>query len=151
LTIAEALESVPEFKEAYESGTYLKELIETARDMEGVVRNAGTHAAGVIIADQPIVNMVPLHRPTSGAEDSPVKVVTPSLIWEFWMPSGFYKVDFSRLATLTIMSRGNRIDLPAAQNPPRLDLHNIPTDDPEPLSSLATDIPPAPFSWKAMG
>ncbi len=45
LTIAEAMESVPEFKAAYETGSYMKELIETARDMEGAVRNAGTHAA----------------------------------------------------------------------------------------------------------
>ncbi len=108
LTIAEAMESVPEFKAAYESGSYLKDLIETARDMEGAVRNAGTHAAGVIIADQPIVNLVPLHRPTSGSEDSPIKVVT-----QFDMgvleAQRLLKVDFLGLATLTIMARASTL------------------------------------------
>ena len=51
----------------YESESYLQELIDTASEMEGVVRNAGTHAAGVVIADQPLVDYVPLHRPTGTA------------------------------------------------------------------------------------
>jgi DNA polymerase III subunit alpha len=128
LTIAEAMESVPEFKEAYESSPNLKGLIETARDMEGAVRNAGTHAAGVIIADQPIVNLVPLHRPTSGSDDSPVKVVT-----HFDMgvldAQRLLKVDFLGLATLTIMARAS--DLIYHRHNIRLNLQNIPTDDAE--------------------
>ncbi len=128
LTIAEAMETVPDFKEAYESSPNLKNLIETARDMEGVVRNAGTHAAGVIIADQPIVNLVPLHRPTSGSDDSPVKVVT-----QFDMgvldAQRLLKVDFLGLATLTIMARAT--DLIYNRHNIRLNLQNIPTDDPE--------------------
>jgi DNA polymerase-3 subunit alpha len=128
LTIAEAMETVPEFKEAYESSPNLKSLIETARDMEGAVRNAGTHAAGVIIADQPIVNLVPLHRPTSGSDDSPVKVVT-----QFDMgvldAQRLLKVDFLGLATLTIMARAT--DLIYNRHNIRLNLQNIPTDDAE--------------------
>ncbi len=128
MTIAEAMESVPEFKTAYEEGTYLKELIETARDMEGAVRNAGTHAAGVIIADQPIVNVVPLHRPTSGSDESPIKVVT-----QFDMgvldAQRLLKVDFLGLATLTIMARAT--ELIYQRHNIRFNLQNIPTDDPE--------------------
>ena len=41
-----------------------------------MVRNAGTHAAGVVITDIPMVEYSPLHRPTSGSEDSPIKTVT---------------------------------------------------------------------------
>ena len=44
--------------------------------MEGVARNAGTHAAGVVITDEPLLDYLPLHRPTSGSEDSPIKSVT---------------------------------------------------------------------------
>jgi DNA polymerase III subunit alpha len=72
--------------------------------MEGVVRNAGTHAAGVVITDEPIVNYVPLNRPTSGSEDSPIKTVTQfemSIIESL----GLLKVDFLGLRTLTIMAR----------------------------------------------
>ncbi len=134
LTIAEAMETVPEFKEAYESSPNLKSLIETARDMEGVVRNAGTHAAGVIIADQPIVNLVPLHRPTSGSDDSPVKVVT-----QFDMgvldAQRLLKVDFLGLATLTIMARAT--DLIYNRHNIRLNLQNIPTDDPETFAFIS--------------
>ena len=72
--------------------------------MEGVVRNAGTHAAGVIITDKPTIEYLPLHRPTSGAaEDNPIKTVT-----QFEMSHiddlGLLKVDFLGLATLTIMA-----------------------------------------------
>ena len=74
--ISEALEEVNEFKELYQNTPYLRELIDTASQMEGVVRNAGTHAAGVIITDRPILDYLPLHRPTGTAGDSPVQTVT---------------------------------------------------------------------------
>ena len=106
ITLKEALVDISEFKAMYESESYLKELIDTAADMEGVVRNAGTHAAGVVIADQPLVDYVPLHRPTgtAAAEASPIKIVT-----QFEMgvieSLGLLKVDFLGLSTLTIMAR----------------------------------------------
>ncbi len=97
--------------------------------MEGVVRNAGTHAAGVIITDKPIIEYIPLHRPTgSSAEDSPVKTVT-----QFEMSVleslGLLKVDFLGLATLTIMARA--CDLIRERHGIDFNLDNIPTDDPE--------------------
>jgi len=148
LTIAEAIESVPEFKNVYESGSYLKELIETARDMEGAVRNAGTHAAGVIIADQPIVNVVPLHRPTSGSEDSPIKVVT-----QFDMgvldAQRLLKVDFLGLATLTIMARAT--DLIFERHGVRLNLQNIPTDDPETFDFISKGHTAGTFQLEGNG
>ncbi|MBE0696722.1 MAG: DNA polymerase III subunit alpha, partial [Anaerolineaceae bacterium] len=75
-SIAEALEQVPELKKLYDETEYLKDLIDTASQMEGVVRNAGTHAAGVVITDEPVASYVPLNRPPSGSEDSPIKTVT---------------------------------------------------------------------------
>src|SRR5512139_736774 len=76
VTIEGTLEENAEFKEVYNSAGYVKELIDTASKMEGVVRNAGTHAAGVIITDKPIIEYIPLHRPTGSSEESPVKIVT---------------------------------------------------------------------------
>ena len=70
VTIKRPLEDIPEFKQLYELEDYLKDLIDTAADMEGVVRNAGTHAAGVVIADRPLVEYMPLHRPTGAAATS---------------------------------------------------------------------------------
>ena len=129
VTIAQALEEVPEFKQAYSEASYLKDLIDTAKEMEGVVRNAGTHAAGVIITDKPVIEYIPLHRPTgSSAAASPVKTVS-----QFEMSIldslGLLKVDFLGLATLTIMARA--CDLIQQRHGIVYTLDNIPTDDPE--------------------
>jgi DNA polymerase III subunit alpha len=103
-SISESLNTINELRELYESTPYLKELIDTAQHMEGVVRNVGTHAAGVVISDRSIQEYVPLHRPTSNSEDTPVKTVT-----QYEMAHldalGMLKVDFLGLATLTIMQR----------------------------------------------
>jgi DNA polymerase-3 subunit alpha len=125
--IKEALEEVNDFKQLYENTPYLRDLIDTANLMEGVVRNAGTHAAGVIITDKPIIEYLPLHRPTgSSAAESPIKTVT-----QFEMKVvdalGLLKVDFLGLATLTIMARA--CDLIEERYGVHLTLENIPTDD----------------------
>jgi DNA polymerase-3 subunit alpha len=127
VSIPEALEQVTEFKQLYDSKNYFKELIDTAAQMEGVVRNAGTHAAGVIITDQPTIEYIPLHRPTgSSIDDSAIKTVT-----QFEMSNvddlGLLKVDFLGLSTLTIMARA--CDLIEARHEVKLHLGNIPTDD----------------------
>ncbi len=128
VSVNEALELVPDLKKVTEETDYIKELVQTASNMEGSVRNAGTHAAGVIITDRPIIEYVPLHRPTSGSEDSPIKTVTQfemSIVESL----GLLKVDFLGLATLTIMQRA--CDLIEARTGRKLNLNNIPIDDPE--------------------
>jgi len=129
VTIGQALDEVPDFKNAYENEDYLKTLIDTAASMEGVVRSAGTHAAGVIITDRPIIEYIPLHRPTGAtASESPIKTVT-----QFEMnvvdSLGLLKVDFLGLATLTIMAKA--CDLIRERHGIDYSLQNIPTDDPE--------------------
>jgi DNA polymerase-3 subunit alpha len=128
VTIEEALEHVPEFKQVYDSAGYIKDLVDTAKGMEGVVRNAGTHAAGVVVTDRPVVEYLPLHRPTGSADDSPVKTVT-----QFEMSiidaQGLLKVDFLGLSTLTVMARA--CDLIRERHGMDLNLDNIPLDDPE--------------------
>jgi len=133
ITITQALEEVTELKQVYaEAGKdsdkgYLKELIDTAAKMEGVVRNVGTHAAGVVIADKSLLEYLPLHRPTGNAEDTPIKTVT-----QFEMgileTLGMLKVDFLGLITLTIMQRA--CELIEQRHGVKLDLNNIPLTDP---------------------
>jgi DNA polymerase-3 subunit alpha len=128
VTIPEALESVPAFKEAYESAAYLKDLIDTATRLEGVARNAGTHAAGVIITDAPLTDYVPLHRPTKGsAEDSPIGAVT-QFEMQVLDSLGLLKVDFLGLSTLTVMARA--CEQIRRRHGVALDIHSIPIDDP---------------------
>jgi DNA polymerase-3 subunit alpha len=128
VTIKEVLEESSELKELYNSAEYYRELIDTASKMEGTVRNAGTHAAGVIITDKPIIDYVPLHRPTGHTEEIPIKTVTQyemSIIDHL----GLLKVDFLGLTTLTIMSKA--CELIQQRHGKSFDLRSIPTDDPE--------------------
>src|SRR5215211_4787949 len=120
--------AVPEFKEIYSSQPHLRELIDTAAKMEGTVRNAGTHAAGVVISDRPIVEYLPLHRPTSNSEETPIKTVT-----QFEMgildSLGMLKVDFLGLITLSVMAKA--CDMIEKRHRIKFDLDNIPLDDPK--------------------
>jgi DNA polymerase-3 subunit alpha len=120
--------AVPEFKEIYESQPHLRELIDTAAKMEGTVRNAGTHAAGVVISDKPIVEYLPLHRPTSNSEETPIKTVT-----QFEMgileKLGMLKVDFLGLITLSVMAKA--CDMIEKRHGIRFTLDNIPLDEPK--------------------
>src|SRR5579883_3475251 len=62
VTIEQAIAESPQLKEAYEKDGQVRELLETAKKLEGLVRNAGVHAAGVVIAPRPLTDLVPLHR-----------------------------------------------------------------------------------------
>lgn len=128
MSLSEALEQVPDFKAAYNADIKVKNLVDTAIHMEGVVRNAGTHAAGLVIADKPITDYLPIHRPTSGSEESPVKTVT-----QFEMgildSMGMLKIDFLGLSTLTVMARA--CDVIKQRHNLELTLDNIPTNDPD--------------------
>jgi DNA polymerase-3 subunit alpha len=146
--IKEALETVPEFKALYDSADYLKTLIDTAAEMEGVVRNAGTHAAGVVISDEPMLQYIPLHRPTSGSEESPIKAVSQfemSIIESL----GLLKVDFLGLATLTIMQRA--CNLIEERHGIRFTLENIPIDDEATFRFLAQGHTAGVFQLEGTG
>ncbi len=128
-TIPEALETVSALREIYEETPYLREVIDIAAQLEGVARNAGTHAAGVIITDVPIVEYIPLNRPTSGSlEDNPIGAVTQFDL-NVLDSLGLLKVDFLGLSTLTVMARA--CSLIKDRHGIELDIHTIPLDDPE--------------------
>jgi hypothetical protein len=126
-TMADAL-ALPEFKKIYDSDPQMRNLIDIATKMEGTVRNAGTHAAGVVISDQPLTEYLPLHRPTSNSEVTPIKTVTQ---FEMGILSslGMLKVDFLGLITLTVMAKA--CDLINKRHGKEFNLNNIPLDDPQ--------------------
>jgi DNA polymerase-3 subunit alpha len=128
VTLTEALQDVPPLRELYEGTDYLRNLIDTAAKLEGVIRNAGTHAAGVVISDRPLVEYLPLHRLTrNGLEENAMGAIT-----QFEMKVldrlGLLKVDFLGLATLTVMQRA--CELIRQRHGVVLNLGRIPTDDP---------------------
>ena len=85
----------PELKEAYDSDIRVKELIDVARDLEGLPRHSSTHAAGVVIASKPLVSYVPLQK----NEEMIVTQFTMGTLEEL----GLLKMDFLGLRTLTVM------------------------------------------------
>jgi DNA polymerase-3 subunit alpha len=126
VTISEAMETVAELQLACNEAGYIKDLVETAAGMEGTVRSAGTHAAGVVISDRPLVEYIPLHRPTNDSENSPVKVVTQYEM-NILDSLGLLKVDFLGLATLTTMAKA--CAMIEKRQGLKLTLNNIPLDD----------------------
>lgn len=106
VTLAECLsddpdKAVPALKERYNNNAQIRELLETAMTVEGVARNAGTHAAGIIITPEPLVEYLPLHRPMG---ESPVDRIT-QFSMEVCESIGLLKIDFLGLATLSVMRR----------------------------------------------
>lgn len=136
---AENLESVlrdsAELRKEYESNPKIKTLIDNAIHMEGVVRNAGTHAAGLVISDLPITEYIPIHRPTSNNENVPIKTVTQ---FEMGMldEMGMLKVDFLGLSTITVMAKA--CDMIRERHGIELDLDTIPTDDPDSFKTISS-------------
>jgi DNA polymerase-3 subunit alpha len=134
VTIQEALESVPPFQEVYNELAYIRELVDVATQLEGVARNAGTHAAGVIITDKPITDYIPLHRPTGASiEENPIGAVT-----QFEMnildSLGLLKIDFLGLSTLTVMARA--CQMIRDRHGVDFDISSIPLDDEETYNLL---------------
>ncbi len=123
--INEAIEQIPELKQLYDTTDWVKSLLDTAQTVEGTVRNIGTHAAGVVISDRPLVEYTPLARPTKESDNS-LESIT-----QFEMgivdSIGLLKVDFLGLATLSIMRKA--CDLIQQNHGVDLNLNNIPVND----------------------
>ncbi len=103
MTLDKALIQEPELKKRYEADAKVKRIIDIGRRLEGVARNAGIHAAGVVVADQPLVHFLPLYK-------APGQDV---LITQFDGPTvekvGLLKMDFLGLRTLTTLERAKQL------------------------------------------
>lgn len=134
VAIPAALEESVELKQAYQSQDYLKKMIDTSARLDGTVRNAGTHACGVLVTPENISEFVPLHRPTGGhAEENPIRAVSQ---YEMQIVDylGLLKVDFLGLSTLTVMARA--CETIRERHGVELDIYSIPLDDPETFELL---------------
>lgn len=133
------VESNPELSDLYHSNPAIQQVIDTAKELQGVNRHASTHAAGVIVADKPLVEYIPLHRLTSGSDDSSLKAVT-QFPMETCESIGLLKIDFLGLSTLTILRKA--CDLIERYHGIKFTMENIPyrhemvADDPEATAKL---------------
>ena len=98
-TLQEAIDGEPKFKELMRDDENIKALIETSLELEGLYRNASTHAAGVVIGDRPLVQLAPLYKDPK----SDLPATQFNMKWaEF---NGLVKFDFLGLKTLTVIQR----------------------------------------------
>ncbi|MGB2855369.1 MAG: DNA polymerase III subunit alpha, partial [Dehalococcoidia bacterium] len=132
-TIQEALETNFELRNRYQENTNTKHLIDTATKLEGVARHASTHAAGVVISKEPLIQHVPLQRPSKADEQS---INTTQFAMDDLASIGLLKMDFLGLANLTILEKAKRII--ARNRGIDIDLHNIPLDDTKTFDLLSS-------------
>ena len=124
-TIKDALRVNPELTTTYEGDSVVKNLVDNAQGLEGIVHHVSTHAAGVLIADEPLTETVPLQRPTRGDENSPVLMTQYSM--DPVAKLGLLKMDFLGLTNLTILDRATKL-LDETRGI-KIDLGRLPLDD----------------------
>ena len=120
MTLEKALKQSPEFKQAYETEEVTRELIDTALILEDLTRNASVHAAGVVIGDQPLVNLLPLKTDEDGA------IVTQYAMGPVG-DLGLLKMDFLGLKTLTVIR--NTCEMVKRTQGIEINIDQLPLDD----------------------
>ncbi|MCK4659858.1 MAG: DNA polymerase III subunit alpha [Phycisphaerae bacterium] len=103
MTIDKALDQEPELKKRYENDTQVRRVIDISRKLEGLCRHAGVHAAGVVVADKPLENFLPLYKPPS--EDQIVTQFEGPVVEKV----GLLKMDFLGLRTLSTLERARQL------------------------------------------
>jgi DNA polymerase-3 subunit alpha len=121
ITLEEALRESPPLKQAVERRPEVAELIETAKVLEGLTRHASTHAAGVVISSEPLLEHVPLYKGAKGE-------VTTQYAMSAIEKIGLLKMDFLGLRTLTVIA--NTVKLIQKSQGATVDVEQIPLDDP---------------------
>ena len=123
--LEDALKVSPELQGSYDSNEAVKSLVDQAQGLEGIVHHVSTHAAGVLIADEPLTETVPLQRPARGDENSPVMMTQFSM--DPVAHLGLLKMDFLGLTSLTILDQAVKLVRESAGV--EIDLQTLPLDD----------------------
>ena len=121
IKLDDALKESPAMQEAYEKDKQVRDLLDTARKLEGLVRNSGVHAAGVVISPRPLIELVPLHKTKNDEIVTAFDMVAIEKM-------GLLKMDFLGLTTLTILDDTIKL---IAQKGQQVKLDEIPLEDEE--------------------
>ena len=144
MTIDRALEMNKELQELYAGDDRYRFLIDTSRAVEGLPRHSSTHAAGVVISGDPLVEHVPLQKTPEG-----------SIVTQFPMGTleelGLLKMDFLGLRTLTIMGEAVRQANSRREGGKKLQLASIPLDDAETYALLSQGDTAGVFQLESSG
>jgi DNA polymerase-3 subunit alpha len=129
VTLPQAIESEPKLQEARDSEPMVARLLEIAQKLEGLYRHASTHAAGMVIGDRPLEELVPLYR------DPKSSFPITQFNWKLVEAAGLVKFDFLGLKTLTVLQKA--VELIKRGRGIGIDLAKLPLDDRKSYEMLA--------------
>ncbi|HJT08159.1 MAG TPA: DNA polymerase III subunit alpha, partial [Stellaceae bacterium] len=142
ITLDDAMGQSPDLQRLYETDSRVRELLDLARRVEGLCRNAGMHAAGVVIAPRPLTELVPLF-----------KTNRDEIVTQFDMNGlekiGLLKMDFLGLTTLTLLA--DAVRLAREVGDPGLSLENLPDDDPATYELFRKGVTGGIFQFESAG
>ena len=139
VTLKQAIDGEPKLQQMRTDDEAVRRLMEVALQLEGLYRHASTHAAGLVIGDRPLVELVPLYR------DPKSDTLVTQYSMKYVEQAGLVKFDFLGLTTLTILQRA----LAYMTNPP--DLDRIPLDDGPTFEMLGKGDAGGVFQFESAG
>jgi DNA polymerase-3 subunit alpha len=142
ITLEEALKQTPELRQLKETDPRVADLLQVAGHLEGLVRHASTHAAGVVISPQPLQEIVPLYK--SNKEE-----ITTQYAMDDLEKIGLLKMDFLGLATLTVID--DSVKLIEGTRGEKLDLENLPLNDEASYALLGKGLTAGIFQFEGRG
>lgn len=142
MTIDKALEVSPDFKKVYDEDALIRQIINEAKNIEGLKQNTGMHAAGVIIAHQPLDEIVPVQY----AKEGNVITEYPK---EDCEKIGLLKMDFLGLKNLTIIMQ--TLEMIKERHGIDIDINHIPLDDEQTYKMLMTGNTDGVFQLESAG
>ena len=128
ISLGRAIEDEPRLQAARDGEPIVRRAFDIAQKLEGLTRHASTHAAGIVIGDRPLTELVPLYRDPK----SLMPVTQYNMKWV--EPAGLVKFDFLGLKTLTVLDRAVKL---VRRRGIEIDLSNLPLDDPKTYEMLA--------------
>lgn len=142
-TLTEALEQVPELREMRENDPQVNKLFDIAIQLEGLYRNSGMHAAGVVIGDRPLDQLVPLYKDPRA--DMPVTQYDMKYVED----TGLIKFDFLGLKTLTVINRA--VEWVKKIHGVELNMAELPLDDKKTYEIMQSGDTSAVFQFESSG
>ncbi len=143
IRLDDALQIAPPLRDMYEADPGVHRLIDLAKQLEGVARNASTHAAGVVISREPLTDLMPLQKATN----------SDGTMTQYEMHGvdalGLLKFDFLGLSNLTILRQA--VDLIREERGLEVDIDRIPLDDRKTFELLASGETTGVFQLESAG
>ncbi len=141
-TLQEALDSTPELQNMQAEDEQVARLLDIGLKLEGLYRHASTHAAGVVIGDRPLDELLPLYR------DPRSEMAATQFSMKYTELAGLVKFDFLGLKTLTVLDRAEKL---LEQRGIKIDLLNLPLDDPATYEMLGRGETVGVFQLESSG